>query len=384
MRSVYFDHSATTPVDKRVAAEMINCITGNFGNPSSIHAFGRRARMAVEEARERVAKGIGANPDEIVFTSGGTEADNIALEGAARANRERGNHIITCAVEHHAVLDICKTLEKDGFKITVLPVDACGMVHVEDVAGAVSEKTILITIMHANNEVGTIQPIPEIGRLARERGIIFHTDAVQSAGKIPVRVDELGVDLLSLSGHKIYGPKGIGALYIRSGTRWQPVSHGGGQERGQRAGTENVPGIVALGKAVELAAAELDEEAARLTRLRDKLIQQVTERISHVYLNGHPVNRVPNNINFSFQDVEGESLLLSLDREGIAASSGSACAAGAVEPSHVLTAMGVPPALAQSSLRITLGRENTEDDVDYLLAVLPPVIERLRSMAPKS
>lgn len=384
MRSVYFDHSATTPVDKRVASEMIGYITGNFGNPSSIHAFGRQARKAVEEAREMVAKGIGANPEEIVFTSCGTEADNIAIEGTARANREQGNHIITCAVEHHAVLDTCRELEKDGFNITILPVDNYGMVSVEDIAGAINEKTILITIMHANNEVGTIQPVSEISLLARERGVIFHTDAVQSVGKIPVKVDELGVDLLSLSGHKIYGPKGIGALYIRNGARWKPVSHGGGQERGKRAGTENVPGIIALGKAVELITAELEEEAIRLAGLRDKLLQGVMERVPLVFLNGHPVNRVPNNVNFSFRDVEGESLLLSLDREGIAASSGSACAAGAVEPSHVLRAMGVPPALAQSSLRVTLGKDNVEADVDYFLTVLPPIVERLRSMSPKS
>lgn len=382
MRKIYFDHSATTPVHPAVAEEMIRYITGNYGNPSSVHSFGREARKAVEEAREKVARGIGAKPGEIVFTAGGTESDNMAIKGAAYANRAKGNHIITCAVEHHAVLDTCKALEKEGFSLTVLPVDGYGMVSPEDVAGAITDKTILISIMHANNEVGTIQPVPEIGRLAREKGILFHTDAVQSMGKVPVNVDELQVDFLSISGHKIYGPKGVGALYIRQGARWQPINQGGGQERRRRPGTENVPGIVALGKAVELAVADMAEEAARLARLRDRLINGVMEKIPHVRLNGHPTLRMPNHVNFSFEFIEGESLLLSLDMQGVAASSGSACTSGSLQPSHVLLAMGIPNEIAHGSLRLTLGRDNSEEDVDYFLNILPPIVERLRSMSP--
>lgn len=382
MRKIYFDHSATTPVHPAVAEEMIRYITVNFGNPSSVHSFGREARKVVEEAREKVARGIGAKPEEIVFTAGGTESDNMAIKGAAYASRARGNHIITSAVEHHAVLDTCKALEKEGFSLTILPVDGYGMVSPESVAGAINDRTILISIMHANNEVGTIQPIPEIGRLAREKGILFHTDAVQSMGKIPVNVDELQVDFLSISGHKIYGPKGVGALYIRQGARWQPVSQGGGQERKRRPGTENVPGIVALGKAVELAVADMAEEAARLARLRDRLIKGVMEKIPHVRLNGHPTMRLPNHVNFSFEFIEGESLLLSLDMQGVAASSGSACTSGSLQASHVLLAMGVPQEIAHGSLRLTLGRDNSEEDVDYFLEILPPIVERLRSVSP--
>lgn len=382
MRKIYFDHSATTPVHPAVAEEMIRYITGNFGNPSSVHSFGREARKAVEEAREKVARGIGAKPEEIVFTAGGTESDNMAVRGAAYANRAGGNHIITSAVEHHAVLDTCKALEKEGFSLTILPVDGYGMVSPADVAAAITGRTILISIMHANNEVGTIQPIPEIGRLAREKGVLFHTDAVQSMGKTPVDVDKLNVDFLSISGHKIYGPKGVGALYIRRGARWQPINQGGGQERRRRPGTENVPGIVALGRAVELAVADLAEESARLARLRDRLISGVMEKIPHVRLNGHPTLRMPNHVNFSFEFIEGESLLLSLDMQGVAASSGSACTSGSLQPSHVLLAMGIPHEVAHGSLRLTLGRDNTGEDVDYFLDILPAIVERLRLMSP--
>lgn len=382
MRKVYFDHSATTPVHQAVAEEMIRYITGNFGNPSSVYAIGREARKAVEDAREKVARGIGAKPEEIIFTGGGTESDNMAIKGAVYANREKGNHIITSAVEHHAVLETCKALEKEGFSLTVLPVDGNGMVSPEAVANAINDKTILISIMHANNEVGTIEPIAEIGRLAGEKGIIFHTDAVQSMGKIPVNVDDLRVDLLSITGHKIYAPKGVGALYIRKGVRWQPINQGGGQERKRRPGTENVPGIVALGKAVEIAVADMEQEAARLTLLRDRLISGTFEKIPHVRLNGHPTMRLPNHVNFSFEFVEGESLLLSLDMQGVAASSGSACTSGSLQPSHVLLAMGIPHEIAHGSLRLTLGRDNSEEDVNYFLEVLPPIVERLRAMSP--
>lgn len=382
MRRVYFDHSATTPVHPAVAEEMCRYINNTYGNPSSVHFFGREARKAVEEAREKVAGAIGARPEEVIFTSGGTESDLMAIRGVAYANRKKGNHIITSAVEHHAVLDNCKALEKEGFTVTVLPVDEYGMVSAESVAGAINDNTILITIMHANNEVGTIQPIQEIGKLARQKGILFHTDAVQSFGKIPVNVDELMVDFLSISGHKIYAPKGIGAFYMRRGVRWLPISLGGGQERKRRPGTENVPGIVALGKAAEIAVQTMAYETARLTLLRDKLIHGVLTNYPNVRLNGHPTMRLPNHVNFSFEFIEGEALLLSLDLQGVAGSSGSACTSGSIEPSHVLLAMGIPPEVAHGSLRLTLGKDNTGEDVDYFLEVLPPIIDRLRAMSP--
>ncbi|MCL6479565.1 MAG: cysteine desulfurase NifS [Peptococcaceae bacterium] len=383
MRRVYFDHSATTPIRPEVAEVMCRFLKENFGNPTSLHSFGRQARKEVEEAREKVATAIGAAPNEIVFTSGGTEADNMAIHGVAYSNRNKGNHIITSAVEHHAVLNTVKALGKEGFTITILPVDKYGMVSVDDVAAAITDKTILITIMHANNEVGTIMPIREISELARSRGIIFHTDAVQSFGKIPVHVNELGVDLLTISGHKIYGPKGVGALYIRKGTRWrQTLFHGGAQERLRRAGTENTPGIVALGVAAELAAANMERESAYLTGLRDRLIREVTEKISHVKLTGHPAQRLPNHASFTFEFIEGESMLLSLDMKGIAASSGSACTSGSLEPSHVLLAMGVPHETAHGSIRITLGIDNKPEDITYFMEVMPPIVERLRAMSP--
>jgi len=384
VRRVYFDHSGTTPVHPAVAEEMYRYLTGeNFGNPSSVHYYGLQIKKKIAEARDKLAQALGAGSGEIVFTSGGTESDNMAVHGAAYTNRNKGNHIITSAVEHHAVLNTVKALGKQGFDITILPVDRYGMVSVADVAAAITDKTIVISIMHANNEVGTIMPVAEIGKLARERKIIFHVDAVQSFGKIPVLVDEIGCDLLSISGHKIYGPKGVGALYIRKGTRWkQSLFHGGAQERLRRAGTENIPGIMGLAKAVELVTANLVQESARLKSLRDKLIKGLTSRIEHVSLTGHPTMRLPNHASFLFKYIEGESMLLSLDLKGIAASTGSACTSGSLEPSHVLLAMGVPPEDAHGSLRLTLGKDNTEEDVDYFLDVMGPIVEKLRDMSP--
>ncbi|TEB11661.1 Cysteine desulfurase IscS [Pelotomaculum propionicicum] len=383
VRSVYFDHSGTTPVHPAVAEEMYRYLIGDsFGNPSSVNHLGLQVRKKVTEARDIAAQAIGAAPGEIVFTSGGTESDNMAIHGAAYTNKSRGNHIITSAVEHHAVLNTVKALGKQGFNITILPVDQYGMVSVDDVAAAITDRTILITIMHANNEVGTIMPIAEIGKLARERKIVFHVDAVQSFGKIPVNVDELGANLLSLSGHKIYGPKGIGVLYIRKGTRWrQTLFHGGAQERLRRAGTENIPGIMGLAKAIELAMENREAESARLMVLRDKLIKGLTS-IENVRLTGHPVKRLPNHASFLFKCIEGESMLISLDMKRIAASTGSACTSGSLEPSHVLLAMGIPHADAHGSLRLTLGKDNTDDDVDYLLEVIKPIVEKLRNMSP--
>lgn len=383
MRRVYFDHSATTPVHPQVAEVMCNYIKENFGNPTSMHFFGRKVRKDVEDARAKVARAIGADPQEIIFTSGGTESDNMAIHGAAYSNKNKGNHIITSGVEHHAVINTVKALGKDGFTVTILPVDKYGMVDVGDVEAAITDKTILITIMHANNEVGTIMPIQEIGRLARSKGIIFHTDAVQSFGKIPVNVNDLGVDLLTLSAHKVYGPKGVGVLYLKKGTRWrQTLFHGGAQERLRRAGTENVPGIIALGEAAELAVANLESESAQLKILRDKLIGEVTAKIKRVTVTGHPTKRLPNHASFTFDFIEGESMLLSMDMKGIAASSGSACTSGSLEPSHVLLAMGIPHEVAHGSIRITLGRDNTMEDVQYFMEVMPPIVERLRAMSP--
>lgn len=384
MGVIYFDHSATTPVNPVVAAEMYKFLTGDkFGNPSAIYRFGRMAREAIEAAREKIARAIGANPEqpgEIVFTSGGTESNNMAIHGAAYANSSRGNHIITSAVEHHAVLNTVKALGRQGFNVTILPVDRYGMVNLKELAAAITDQTILITIMHANNEVGTLMPIAEIGKLAKKHGIVFHVDAVQSFGRVPINVDELGVDLLTISGHKIYGPKGIGALYIRTGTGWKPsLMHGGAQERLRRAGTENVPGIVGLGKAVELAVANMDEEQKRLSELRDKLMRELTANFENVKLTGHPANRLPHHASFLFGDIVGEELSLWLDAQDIAVSTGSACTAGSLEPSHVLMAMGVPPAEAYGSLRLTLGAGNTEEEVDRFLAVMGPIVENLRN-----
>ena len=383
MRRVYLDHSATTPVRPEVLEAMLPFLKDEaFGNPSTIYSYGREAKKALDEAREKVANLVGARPEEIFFTSGGTEADNLALIGTAAANEKKGRHIITSSIEHHAVLHTAQYLLRHGFKVTFLPVTPEGLVRVEDVEKAITDETILISVMHVNNEVGTIQPIKEIGKLARERGITFHTDAVQSVGKIPVNVDELGVDLLSASGHKIYGPKGIGCLYIRKGTKINPILYGGAQERKRRPGTENMPGIVGFGRAAELAGQELASEMERLQGLRDKLIDGILSRIEDVQLNGDPRQRVATNANFSFRYVEGESMLLSLDMKGICASSGSACTSGSLDPSHVLLAMGIPHEVAHGSVRMTLGRDNTEEDIDYVLEVMPEIVARLRSMSP--
>jgi len=361
---------------------MLPYFTDAFGNPSSIYSYGQEARKAVEEARTKVAQLIGARSEEIIFTSGGTEADNSALKGIAFANEDKGNHIITTSIEHHAVLEVCKFLEKRGFRITCLPVDKYGLADPDDARKAITDKTILISVMHANNEVGTIEPVEEISRIAREADIYFHTDAVQTVGHIPVNVDRLNVDLLSISGHKFYGPKGVGALYVRKGTKLVSLMHGGEQERRRRAGTENVPAIVGLGKAVELAGQEMDKEAERLAYLRDKLIEGLGEKIDHIRLNGHPKRRLPNNVNVSVDFVEGESMLLNLDLEGICASTGSACSSASLEPSHVLLALGLSPEQAHGSLRFSLGRENTEEDVERVLEVLPGIVAKLRAMSP--
>ena len=382
MRRIYLDNAATTATHPEVVKTMLPFFADAFGNASSLHAYGQEAKKAIEEARTKVAELIGARSEEIIFTSGGTEADNLALKGIAFANENKGNHIITTPLEHHAVLEVCKFLNTRGFKISYLPVDKYGLVDPDDVKKAITNKTILISIMHANNEVGTIQPVAEIGEIAKEAGIHFHTDAVQTVGHIPVNVDELKVDLLAISGHKLYGPKGVGALYVSKGTKLVPLIHGGQQEKRRRAGTENLPGIVGLGKAAELAGQEIGQEAERLTHLRDKLIKGLLEKIPHLHLNGHPVRRLPNNVNISVDSVEGESMLLSLDLEGIAASTGSACSSASLEPSHVLLALGLPPEQAHGSLRLTLGRENTEADVERVLEVSPAIVARLRAMSP--
>lgn len=379
---IYFDHAATTPLKKEVLDEMMPYLTEQYGNPSTIYKLGREAKKAIELARERVAKALNADIQEIYFTSGGTESDNWALKGVAFANKDKGKHIITTTIEHHAVLHPLKYLEGLGFEVTYVPVEPNGIVDPQKIKEAIRDDTILISVMLANNEIGTIQPVKEIAKIAKEKGIIVHTDAVQAVGQIPVDVKDLGVDLLSLSAHKFYGPKGVGALYIRKGTKIHPFSHGGAQERNRRAGTENVAGIVGLGKAIELATQNLSEYAAKLQKLRDKLIDGVLSKIDYVRLNGDRNLRLPNNANFSFEFIEGESLLLMLDMKGIAASSGSACTSGSLDPSHVLLAIGLEHEVAHGSLRITLGEDNTEEDIDYLLEVLPEIVSRLREMSP--
>ena len=379
---IYMDHAATTAVKEEVLQEMLPYFSQIYGNPSSIHSFGRDAKRAIEVARDKVAKALGANPSEIFFTAGGSESDNWAVKGVAYANRKKGNHIITTAIEHHAVLDTCKYLEKNGFQITYLPVDKYGLITAQQVTDAITEKTILITVMYANNEIGVIQPIQEIGKIAKEKGIYFHTDAVQAIGAIPVSISDLHVDFLSLAAHKFYGPKGIGALYIRRGVQLETLIHGGAQERNKRAGTENLPGIVGLGKAIEIAVNQLDSYSSHVQHLRDRLITEVMNKVSNVRLNGHPTKRLPGNVNFSIEYIEGESLLLSLDMKGIAASSGSACTSGSLDPSHVLLAIGLPHEIAHGSLRLTLGEENTDEDVDYCVEVIPGIVNRLREMSP--
>lgn len=382
MRKIYLDYAATTPTDPEVVKAMLPYFSETFGNPSSAHEFGREARAAVEAARETVASLLGAKAAEIVFTSGGTESNNFAVKGVAYANRSKGNHIITSSIEHHAVTEPCHFLEKQGFEVTVLPVDRYGVVDPDTVGKAITDRTILISIMHANNEIGTIQPVAEIGKLAREKGIYLHTDAVQTFAHIPFTVDSLNVDLLSLSAHKLYGPKGVGALYIRKGTRITSFMHGGEQEGKRRASTHNVPGIVGLFKAVEIARATLQEERATQTRLRDRLIKGILERIDRSRLNGHPTERLPNNVNVSIEFVEGESMLLSLDMEGIACSTGSACSSGSLDPSHVLLAVGLSHEMAHGSLRFSVGRFTEEGDIDRVLEALAPIVEKLRRMSP--
>ncbi len=382
MGRIYLDYAATTPIHPEVVKAMLPHFIDVFGNPSSIYSYGQEAKGAVEEARTKVAALIGARNEEIVFTSGGTEADNFALKGVAFANENKGNHIITSSIEHHAVMETCKFLERRGFSVTYLPVDEYGLVSPSDISRAITDKTILISVMHANNEIGTIEPIAEIGKITREAGIYFHTDAVQTVGHIPVDVDALGVDLLSISAHKLYGPKGVGALYIRKGTKLLPFMHGGEQERGRRGSTENTPGIVGFGKAIELVQQETAGEAERLTHLRDYLIKGLLERMDHIRLNGHPLKRLPNNVNISVDFVEGESMILNLDLDGICASTGSACSSSNLEPSHILLAMGLSHEQAHGSLRFSLGKWTTEEEIERALETLPGIVTRLRAMSP--
>lgn len=382
MGLIYMDYAATTPTDARVLGAMQPYFSDKFGNPSSIYALGRESKAAVEAAREKAAKLINAKPEEIVFTSGGTESNNFALNGILQANANKGNHIITSKIEHHAVLEPCHFLEKYGFQVTYLNVDKNGLVDPDDVRKAITNKTVIISIMHANNEIGTIQPIAEISRIAKEKGVHFHTDAVQTVGAVEVDVEKMGVDLLSASAHKLYGPKGVGALYIRKGTKIFPFIRGGGQERNRRASTENVPGIVGFGKAAEIAKAEMNERDAHIVPLRDKLLKGIMEKIPEVVLNGHPERRLTKNINVSIKYIEGESMLLNLDMEGICASTGSACSSGTLDPSHVLLAIGLSHEMAHGSIRFTLGKENTEAEVDYVLDVFPKIVEKLRKMSP--
>jgi cysteine desulfurase len=378
-RLIYLDHAATTPLDPRVLEVMLPYLREQYGNPSSLYALARPARQAVDRARGTVAACLGARPSEIVFTSGGSECDNAAIKGAAWAARDRGNHIITSSIEHHAVLHTCAWLERFGIETSYLPVDAEGMVNVATLAAAIRPTTMLVSIMHANNEVGSIQPLAEIAAVTRERGILLHTDAVQTCGQLPIDVEAMGVDLLSLSAHKFYGPKGAGALYVRQGSAWLPTQQGGGQERNKRAGTENVAGIAGLAAALAFAVEAMPEETKRLRALRDRLVAGLLGSIPGSRLNGHAEHRLPNNANLSFSGVDGESLLLALDRQGIAASSGSACTAGSIDPSHVLLAMGQDRSWALGALRLTLGKQTTAQDIDRVLEVLPGIVARLRA-----
>ncbi len=379
---IYLDHAATTPMDPLVLDAIMPYLTDQFGNASSLYSLGRTNREAVEEARVHVARLLNAKTEEVYFTSGGSESDNWAIYGVAKAKQPKGNHIITTKIEHHAVLEPCHALEKMGYEVTYLPVDANGLVSVEDVANAITEKTILISVMHANNEVGTIEPVEEIGRIAREKGIHFHVDAVQTVAHIPVDVNAINCDSLALSAHKFYGPKGVGALYIRKGQRVSPFIIGGGQEGSKRAGTYNVPGIVGMGKAAELALERMANEAAATTKLRDQLMAGIIAKIPDVKLNGDPVKRLPNNVNFSFSGVEGESMILLLDMQGVCSSSGSACTSGSLDPSHVLLALGLAHETAHGSLRLTLGKDTTREDIQFVLDTLPGIINRLREMSP--
>ena len=382
MKRIYLDHAATTPVDPAVVETMLPFFTEYFGNPSSVYTEGRGVKKSIEAARLQIAKAINADPREIYFTGSGSEADNWAIKGIAMKNQAKGKHIITSTIEHHAVLHTCEYLEKQGFEVTYLPVDEYGLISLDDLRNAIRTDTILVTIMFANNEIGTVEPIKEIGEIVKEKGIIFHTDAVQALGNIPVDVKDLNVDLLSISAHKIYGPKGIGALFIRKGVPIDNLIHGGAQERKKRAGTENTAEIVAFGKAAEMASEHLEENAAHMKELRDLLIKGVMDNIPQVRLNGHPEKRLPGNANFCFDYIEGESILLSLDIIGIAGSSGSACTSGSLDPSHVLLAIGLPAGVAHGSLRLTIGKHTTVEDINYVVDNLIQIIERLRLMSP--
>ncbi len=379
---IYFDNAATTPLAKDVLDKMMPYLTDNYGNASSIYEIGRRSRAAIDEARDRVAKCLGADASEIYFTSGGSESDNWAIKGLCSAKKSKGNHIITTAIEHHAVLHTLKSLEKEGFEVTYLPVDEDGLISLDDLKNAIKDTTILITIMFANNEIGTIEPIEEAAKIAKEKGITFHTDAVQAIGAVKINVHEMGIDMLSLSAHKFNGPKGMGALYIRKGLRINNFINGGAQESGRRAGTENTPGIIGLSYALEKATAGIDEKVKKLTALRDYAIEEIEKTIPYCRLNGHRTKRLCGNINFSFRFIEGESLLLMLDMKHIAASSGSACTSGSLDPSHVLLAIGLPHEIAHGSLRISLGVQNTKEEIDVLLKELPKIVDRLRQMSP--
>jgi len=382
LRRIYLDHAATTPVHPRVRDAMLPYLEGKFGNPSSIHSFGQEAAQAVEEGRKSLAQLLGAHPDEIFFTSGGSESDTMALFGVFLARQDKGNHIITTTIEHHAALHTCQALEKRGARVTYLPVDQHGLVTPGQVAEAMQDDTILVSVMHANNEIGTIQPIADIARVCRKRGVLFHTDAVQSVGHVPLDLATMNVDLLSLSGHKFHAPKGVGALYKRKGVRITPLIYGGGHERGLRSGTENVPGIAGLGEAARLALEEMPTEAPRQAALRDRLLDGIEQRIPDIVRTGHPTERLPNNASVCIRYVEGESMLLNLDFAGIAASSGSACTSGSLEASHVLLAIGLDHDVAHGSLRFSLGHDNTDEEIDFVLETLPPIVEKLRAMSP--
>ncbi len=381
-RIIYMDNAATTATRPEVVEAMLPYFTQHYGNPSSIHRVGRDARRAVENARKQVAAALKCEPREVYFTAGGSESDNWAIRCAVKALEKKGKHIITSAIEHHAVLHTCEHMEKQGYEVTYLPVDEFGRVSVEDVKKAIRPDTVLVTIMAANNEIGTLQPIREIGKVTRESGVLFHTDAVQAVGAVEIDVNELNVDLLSLSGHKLHAPKGVGALYIRKGVRISNLIYGGAQERGLRAGTENLPGIVGLGKAIELAVAELPEYQTRMTAMRDRLIEGILAAIPDTRLNGHRTERLPGNVNISIRYIEGEALLMRLDLAGVAGSSGSACTSGSLDPSHVLLAIGLPHEIAHGSLRLSLGRDTTEEEIDEVLKILPDVVRKLRMMSP--
>lgn len=381
-KEIYLDHAATTAVDKRVLNEMLPYFSENYGNASSVYGIARKSKQAIDEARERVARVLNAKSDEIYFTAGGSESDNLAIKGIMHASKRKGNHLITTKIEHPAVLNTCKKLEKEGYEVTYLNVDKEGLISLEELEQAIKPTTVMISIMFANNEIGTIQDIEAIGKLARSKGVIFHTDAVQAIGNVRIDVEKMCIDALSLSAHKFYGPKGVGALYVRKGIIFHSVIDGGHQEKGKRAGTENVAGIVGLGKAIELIYDEFDSYNTHLTKLRDLYIKKVEERIPHIRLNGHRTQRLPGNANFSFEFIEGESLLLMLDIKGIYASSGSACTSGSLDPSHVLLAIGLKHEIAHGSLRTTFGRENTIQDVDYVVDNLSQIVDRLRQMSP--